>query len=94
MTVHKLKTWSEYFELMLLGLKKFEIRRNDRDFKSGDILILKEFDPILNTCSGRQIKCKVSSLLNDPLFVKDGFVVMSIETEESFPNIIYLKEEM
>lgn len=39
---HELKTWSYYFERILDGTKTFEIRRNDRDFRVGDVLWLRE----------------------------------------------------
>lgn len=36
--VHELKIAPEYFKDVRTGLKKFEIRKNDRDFKVGDRL--------------------------------------------------------
>lgn len=41
---HDLKTYPFYFNAVLVGMKKFEVRKNDRDFKIGDFLYLKEFD--------------------------------------------------
>jgi len=49
--VHDLKTWPLYFAAVSSGKKTFEIRKNDRDFKVGDILILKEFIPC-KQCDG------------------------------------------
>ena len=40
MTTHELKIWPEFFE-MDLTVKPFEIRKNDRNYKTGDILVLK-----------------------------------------------------
>ena len=40
MTTHELKIWTEFFE-MDLTVKPFEIRKNDRNYKTGDILVLK-----------------------------------------------------
>lgn len=51
MNTHELKTDPLLFEKSLLGLKPFEIRVNDRCFKEGDILILRETD-----ISGEEIK--------------------------------------
>lgn len=39
---HYLKTETEYFQAIRKSEKKFELRKNDRDFKKGDILHLEE----------------------------------------------------
>ena len=41
--IHHLKTKPEYFRAVIAGKKPFEIRKNDRDFKIGDKVILEEF---------------------------------------------------
>jgi hypothetical protein len=45
MKVHKLKCWSAPFRAMELGLKRFELRKNDRNYQVGDVLELTELDP-------------------------------------------------
>jgi len=45
MKIIELKTWPEYFDLLISGEKNFEVRKNDHDFKVGDKLILQEWDP-------------------------------------------------
>ena len=44
MKIHELKILPEYFEKLLDGSKTFELRKDDRGFKVGDI-ILKEYIP-------------------------------------------------
>lgn len=39
---HYLKTETQYYQDIERGLKKFEFRKNDRDFKKHDILHLQE----------------------------------------------------
>ena len=51
-TVHELKIFPKYFEAVQDGSKTFEIRKADRDFKVGDILVLKEFKSRLIDCTG------------------------------------------
>jgi len=41
-THHYLKIETEYFQAIQNDKKKFELRKNDRDFKIGDILHLNE----------------------------------------------------
>ena len=42
---HQLKTWPEYFKAVAAGTKTFEVRENDRNFKVGDVLELREWIP-------------------------------------------------
>ena len=48
MKVHELKTLNPFFEDVWSGLKDFEVRKNDRDFKVGDRLKLIEFGEAKN----------------------------------------------
>lgn len=44
MVIHRLKILPEYFEAQKNKVKTFEIRKNDRNFKIGDRLMLYEID--------------------------------------------------
>lgn len=44
MKLHNLKILPEYYEKVLSGEKTFEIRKDDRNFKIGDIIRLCEYD--------------------------------------------------
>lgn len=41
---HRLKIQKQYFQPVVKGIKKFEIRKNDRNFKVGDTVVLEEID--------------------------------------------------
>ncbi len=47
--VHELKTWPEYFRDVKRGFKLHEIRENDRDYSVGDLLVLREWIPMMTT---------------------------------------------
>ena len=42
---HELKIWPKFFARVVDGSKPFEVRRNDRDFQTGDFVLLREYDP-------------------------------------------------
>lgn len=85
--IHEQKTWPEYFQEVQKGNKTFEIRKNDRDFKKGDILHLKEFEPMRSTISnpndgytGRELKAEVTYIITEPCFgIELGTCIMSIK---------------
>lgn len=79
--IHELKIKPQYYEDVKNGLKLFEVRKNDRDFKLGDILMLNECsldDSGAGTYSGRALKVGVTYLLNDPEYCKEGYVILGI----------------
>lgn len=78
MTRHELKTWPKYFAAVRSGQKRFEIRRNDRDFKVGDILVLREFDPESETYTGQVEERQITFLLSEEDYggVIHGFVAI------------------
>jgi len=43
---HELKCWPVYFEAIREGTKTFEIRKDDRNYRHGDTLILREWNPL------------------------------------------------
>lgn len=76
---HDLKTWPEYFQDVLMGKKRFEVRKNDRKYKVGDHLNLKEWDPESKEYTGTRVLCSVDYILNGGNFgVDPEYVVMSI----------------
>ena len=69
-TIRK-KVLSEYFEAIISGKKKYELRLNDFEVNEGDILLLEEIDPITKEYTGRQIEktvCYVGKFKIDELF--------------------------
>lgn len=76
--IHALKQLPEYFADVLSGRKSFEVRKNDRPYKEGDLLALNEYDPE-NSYTGRSCLVYIDYILNDSEYCKDGYVVMSIK---------------
>lgn len=57
------KTWPKYFEKILSGEKKFELRLADFDIEKGDTLVLREYNPETNDYTGREIEKQVGFVL-------------------------------
>lgn len=77
MATHDLKIRPKYFHLIERGIKKFEIRLNDRDFKLGDYLLLREFSD--GEFSGATLLKKITYIFNDEAYCKEGFVILGFE---------------
>jgi ASC-1-like (ASCH) protein len=73
---HELKLATDFFGSVSAGNKTFEIRFNDRNYKVGDTLVLKEFNTFTEEYTGRVIEKKVTYITN--YAQQDGFIVMSI----------------
>lgn len=80
MKIHKLKILPEYFDAVRCGDKRFELRRNDRDFHRGDILRLREWDGKQYT--GEEIDVLVRYILEDvgDYGLAPGYCILSIDT--------------
>ncbi len=87
MAAHELKTHPEYFQAVIDGKKKFEIRKNDRDFAIGDVLRLREWnpswdnDPVTEKYTGRYCYVLIDYIIYDNEGIaglEEDYVVMSI----------------
>ena len=85
--IHK-KIWPEYFDQILRGEKKFELRLDDFEAKVGDHLMLEEWDPKVKEYTGRKIEKVITSVtkikIDDTFWPKvqiesKGLQIFSIE---------------
>lgn len=74
---HELKTLPNYFNDVLNKTKTFEVRKNDRAFTLGDILILKEWSQE-HGYTGKTIETHITYILSDAKFCKEGFVILGL----------------
>ncbi len=82
MKVHELKTWPVPFQQVMDGRKTHEFRKNDRDFKVGDTLLLKLYEPALDVTLPVYVLRTVTAITYGPDFgIPGGYCVMSIRPE-------------
>lgn len=73
--VHQIRLAKTYFDDVANGIKTFELRKNDRGYKVGDILEMMEFADGKNT--GRTVKVLVTYMLEDYTGIEDGYCIMA-----------------
>jgi len=78
---HELKILPKYYDEIIQGKKDFEIRKNDRDFKEGDVVILKEF--VDGNCTGNYIKAIIDYIFHGGSYgLEKGYCVFSVRVYE------------
>lgn len=73
---HHVKILPEYYNAVDKGIKTFEIRFNDRNYKIGDILYLHEFCD--GQITGRVLIQEICYIIDSKDYCKEGFVVLGI----------------
>jgi hypothetical protein len=66
--VHSIKCWPKQFDAVFSGRKRYEVRKNDRDYRVGDILNLREWDPKTGQYTGRSIAMRISYMTEGGTF--------------------------
>lgn len=73
---HKLKLAKMFFEDVRLGRKSFELRKNDRDYKIGDILELREMDN--GEPTGRVIEKEITYIMEGFAGLKEDYCILAL----------------
>lgn len=74
---HIIRLAAMYFDDVASGKKSFELRKNDRGYKEGDVLELMEFKDGRNT--GREIKADIIYMLEDYSGLEEGWCILGIK---------------
>ena len=88
-TEHQLKTLPAYWDAIARGEKNFDVRRDDRGFQKGDVLVLLKFDPdrhpgfyMKKNGDFDAIRKVISYVLRGgQLGIEPGYVVMGLQDE-------------
>lgn len=83
MTTHDLKLHESWFDDVASGRKNFEIRKNDRDYKVGDTLILREWNE--NGYTSFAIFAEITYVLrhdNFPQGLCEGYCALGIRVTD------------
>ncbi|EPT7034306.1 DUF3850 domain-containing protein [Cronobacter malonaticus] len=75
---HNLKIWPEHYSAICTGVKRAELRKNDRDYRPGDTLDLCEWDKDDESFTGEFISVTVTHVADVGEWMP-GYVLLSIE---------------
>lgn len=86
MAVHEVRSWTHLFQEMKAGRKTHDLRKNDRNYQVGDVLMLNEYDNVTGRYTGQKlamhityitgraaVPCAVSSAVLD-----NDYVILSV----------------
>lgn len=79
MKIHELKCWSPWFEQVTHETKKFEVRKDDREFEIGDVLHLRLYDPKTKKYQGCECLVFVQVVWRNIVGLEKGYCIMSIQ---------------
>ena len=86
---HELRSWPRFFEHVWLGMKLFEVCKNDRHFQLHDTVELREWNNQTETYNGRSIKADVGYVLraeNLGFGIEPGYCVLGLFNLVKTPN--------
>jgi hypothetical protein len=73
---HELKIARKHFKPIAGLEKRFEIRKNDRNFKEGDTILLKEYHK--GKYTGKELLVEIGYILQDFEGLADGYIAFTI----------------
>lgn len=89
MKEHIVKSWSHFYEAIREGLKKHDLRKNDRDYQIGDILVLQKYDMTRGVYTGDELRARVTYMTStrfpcaySSAVLPADYVILSLELED------------
>jgi hypothetical protein len=100
--VHEIRCWPPHFEEIASGRKLVDIRPADREYRVGDVLIQREFDParrltdpdtqvtVLGDYTGKVCICTVTHVLTGGQFgLQNGYVALSLGPVDALSGLTF-----
>jgi len=78
MKTHTVKSWPEYFAVIKIGSKTFDLRKNDRNYQEGDDVVFEEFRPGIGTYTGRSVRRRITYVLREFDGLMPGYCILAL----------------
>ncbi|WP_187261283.1 DUF3850 domain-containing protein [Pontibacter beigongshangensis] len=73
-----LKIWPEFYEPVKSGVKPFDLRLNDRNYKPGDVVQFEEYCPKMKCYTDRRFMKKVTYVLENWPGLEENFCILGL----------------
>lgn len=77
MTIHDIKIHEQFFDDVQSGAKKSELRHDDRNYKTGDMLMIREYNPLIDSYTERVIMAVITHIYRGPNLPND-YAILSL----------------
>lgn len=91
--LHELKTHQDMFMDIITRTKTAEFRKNDRDFKKGDILLLRNYDPDKQKYRPGYILAIITHIVSEGYGIPEGYCMLSFNIVWNGPHVSPALEE-
>lgn len=91
---HHIKCWPGVFEEMRAGRKVAEYRLNDRDYKAGDTLLIREWCPDTKAYTHREISRLITHVLSEGFGMPNGYAMLSLSASPASGEVERLREAL
>jgi hypothetical protein len=64
MARHEIKSWLHFYAAIKAGKKLHDLRKDDRNYQVGDIVVLQEYDNVHGFYTGEEIEAEITYITN------------------------------
>lgn len=79
-TTHHVKSWPEFYKAIKLGLKTFDLRKNDRGYEPGHFIVFEEFRPGVGEFTGQKTTRRIVYILREFDGLMPGYCILGLTT--------------
>ena len=90
--IYDLKIIPRYYYDIKNNNKRFEVRFNDREYKVGDLLLLRELTTKWGYTNNK-ILARITYILDDSKYCKDNYVILGFELVDAFNECFKCEED-
>ena len=98
MTTHEVKIWPRYFDDVASGRMTHNLRKNDRGYRNGDRIVMREWRPADGQYTGRECVADITHVLQrglapserspTSLGLSPGYAILSLKLLATTANSV------